>query len=136
MTYSIDELSKLTGLSIRTIRFYIQQGLVDRPEGQTRTSHYLDQHLEQLLRIKRLTAQGLSLQRVKKLLKEEASEPEEVEPGAVSVKSHVQICRGVELVVDARDAKLSIEQIRELVSNISCMVSSLKSKSAKPKDTD
>ena len=39
--YTFEELCALTGLSTRTLRYYIQIGLVDKPIGQTRAAHYL-----------------------------------------------------------------------------------------------
>jgi DNA-binding transcriptional MerR regulator len=47
---------------VRTIRYYITLGLLDRPsEMQGRTAFYGRKHLLQLVAIKRLQAQGLSL---------------------------------------------------------------------------
>ena len=37
--FSIDELSTLAGVTPRTVRYYIAEGLVDRPEGEKRGSH-------------------------------------------------------------------------------------------------
>jgi len=54
-TYSIDDLCQLTNLPKRTVRYYIQLGLVDRPVGETKGAHYLDGHLDQLLRVKKMT---------------------------------------------------------------------------------
>lgn len=34
--FTLDDLSRLVELPKRTIRYYIQQGLVDRPEGAKR----------------------------------------------------------------------------------------------------
>src|SRR5438132_5850914 len=51
----------------RTIRYYVTLGLVDRPlavPGRGRTAFYGRRHLLQLLAIKRLQAQGLSLAEV------------------------------------------------------------------------
>jgi hypothetical protein len=39
--FSIDELSALAGVTPRTVRYYIAEGLVDRPEGEKRGSHYV-----------------------------------------------------------------------------------------------
>ena len=52
----------------RTVRYYIAQGLLDRPEGEKRGAHYLRRHLEQLLLVRRWTDAGLSLERVRELI--------------------------------------------------------------------
>ena len=38
--HTLDDLSALTELSLRTIRYYIQQGLMDRPIGEKRAAYY------------------------------------------------------------------------------------------------
>lgn len=63
--FSRTQLSELSGVSPRNIRFYIQLGLVDRPVGERRSAYYNDRHLERLLRIKHLTQEGLSLEAVR-----------------------------------------------------------------------
>ena len=60
--YTFEELCVLSGLSSRTLRYYMQIGLVDKPIGQTRAAHYLSSHLEKILRIKQLSESGISLE--------------------------------------------------------------------------
>src|SRR4029077_19629897 len=49
----------------RTIRYYTTLGLIDRPAAMRgRTALYSERHLAQLVAIKRLQAQGLSLAEV------------------------------------------------------------------------
>ena len=45
--YSIGELAELGRVSRRTVHFYVQQGLIDPPEGRGRGSYYAAPHLEQ-----------------------------------------------------------------------------------------
>ena len=65
-TFSLDELCTLTDLPKRTVRYYMQMGLVDRPIGETRAAHYLSAHLDQLLKVKQLSDAGISLERIQK----------------------------------------------------------------------
>ncbi|GAM73646.1 femC protein [Vibrio ishigakensis] len=62
--YSLQQLSELTELPVRTIRFYIQKELVDRPIGERKAAKYSEKHLEQCLKIKKWTDAGLSLSKV------------------------------------------------------------------------
>jgi len=39
-TFSIDELASLSGVSRRTIRYYLELALLDRPIGETRAAYY------------------------------------------------------------------------------------------------
>lgn len=119
-TYTSEDLCTLTDVSRRTLRYYISIGLVDRPIGETRAAHYTQRHLEQLLRIRKLSNAGLSLERIGELL---GGAPEEVPirhpaPGAVSVRSHVQLAPGLELVLDPQEAGLSPEQARHLIRHL------------------
>jgi DNA-binding transcriptional MerR regulator len=47
-TYSLEELGKLTSLSPRTIRSYIQKGLLPGAETRGRNASYTDAHLDRL----------------------------------------------------------------------------------------
>src|SRR5262245_21526812 len=114
-TYSADDLANLAGLPRRTIRYYIGLGLIDRPIGETRGAHYTREHLRQLLEIRRLTEQGLSLDRVREVLHHKAeppTEPRARRPGDVEVKSHVHVAPGVDIVIAPRTAARTPEQLR------------------------
>ncbi len=116
-TFSLDELCALTDLTKRTVRYYVQIGLVNRPEGETRAAKYSPQHLEQLLLVKKWTAAGVSLDRIRELLQGgSAPVPERrPAPGSIEVCSHLHIANGVELVIEPTRAGLSPEQLRQFV---------------------
>lgn len=118
--FSIDELCSLTDLSKRTIRYYIQIGLVDRPVGETRAAHYTQQHLEQLLAIRRWTHEGLSLDRIRELLNGTADTPPRRpnRSGTVEVWSHLIVAEGVELKLNPGLAGLSPEQTRQFFAAV------------------
>ena len=116
-TYTADELAAHAGIPRRTIRYYIELGLVDRPIGETRAAHYTWQHLQQLLEIKKYTEQGFSLERVRDLLTQRAEPPvaaQATRPGDIAVKSHVTLAPGLELVIEPGRASLTPEQLRRL----------------------
>ena len=118
--YAIDELATLAGVTPRTVRFYIAQGLIDRPAGEKRGAHYLQRHLEQLLLVRRWTDAGVSLERVRELV---AGAPEDPPrrappPGSVEVWSRVTLADGLELHVEPGRAGLSPEQTRALVRGL------------------
>jgi DNA-binding transcriptional MerR regulator len=118
--YSADELATLAGVPRRTLRYYIQLGLIDPPVGQTRAAYYTWQHLHRLLEIRRLTEQGFSLERVQELLaRGDAPPPAAAAPraGSISVQSHVHLADGVELVIDPGRARLTPEQLRRFASD-------------------
>ena len=114
-TFSIQEIATLAELPRRTVRYYIQSGLVDRPQGAGKGAYYTDQHLEQLLMIRKWQLAGLSLKRIAELLKQQASGPLPPAPrrtGTVEVWSHLVVAEGVELTLEPGRAGLSPEQVR------------------------
>ena len=130
--FSIDELSALAGVTPRTVRYYIAEGLVDRPEGEKRGSHYLRRHLEQLLVIRRWTDAGLSLERVRELMAgaPEDPAPRRVAPGAVEVWSRVTMADGLEVHIEPGRAGLTPEQVRALVRGITALYRQVRSPDA------
>ena len=62
-TFTLDQLSALTDLPLRTIRYYIQLGLVDRHEGDRRHARYTQKHLDQVLQAARQNPDALAAQR-------------------------------------------------------------------------
>lgn len=128
--YSIEDLCRLTGLTRRTIRYYIQEGLVPKPEGERRAAHYLNSHLEILLRIRRLTASGLSLEAVRSRLTNENEDTEPMvhrEPGTFRSCIHVTVANGIELTIDPAEAKLSPEATRHFVTDVMALIEKLQS---------
>ena len=47
-SYPLADLCVLADLPPRTVRYYVQMGLVDRPQGETRAARYGALHLELL----------------------------------------------------------------------------------------
>ena len=132
--FSIDQLSSLTETPRRTVRYYIQQGLVSRPKGSKRGSFYTTRHLEQLLEIRKWQRAGLSLERIRDLLVapddgELPVPPLRRRPGDVAVRSHVLIRPGVELVIDPDEAEMTPEQVRALVRKASDLLKGEEEKS-------
>ena len=118
--FTLEDLCSLTDLSKRTVRYYMQIGLVDRPEGETRGAYYLTRHLDQLVQVKRLAQAGVNLERIKEVL-DGAQAPvpaRQPEPGDIAVKSHVHIAQGIELTIDPHRSGLTAEEIRKLVKSI------------------
>ena len=113
-TFTLDELATLVDLPKRTVRYYIQLGLVDRPVGETRAAQYSSRQLEQLLTIRKWSQAGVSLERIRELLSGETPPvpPRPRASGTVEVWSHLVISDGVELNLEPSRAGLSPEQIR------------------------
>lgn len=118
--HSLESLATLAGLTPRTVRYYIQQGLVDRPLGEKRGAYYLATHLEQLLQVRRWVDAGLSLERIAELRSGAPADPapQAAKPGSVEVWSRVTLVDGLEVHLEPGRAGLSAEQVRRLVRRI------------------
>ena len=118
--YEEQENCTLTDLPKRTVRYYMQMGLVDRPIGETRAAHYLSQHLDQLLKVKQLSDAGISLERIAEIQNGEELPipPKPRKPGDIQVKSHIHVAPGIELQISPEEADMSPEQIRALVKAV------------------
>jgi DNA-binding transcriptional MerR regulator len=129
-SYSLDELCVLVELPKRSVRFYIQKGLVERPIGETRSAYYTTQHLEQLLTIRKWQQAGISLERISELLRDPQQDrppPKRRGPGSVEVWSHLVIADGVELHIEPGQAGLKSEDVRELFRRMMGVYEEIKS---------
>jgi DNA-binding transcriptional MerR regulator len=66
--YSIGELADLAGVSTRTIRYYVSEGLLPPPVVAGPNSRYSDAHLDRLAIINRLKEQYLPLKEIRRRL--------------------------------------------------------------------
>lgn len=120
-TFTLDQLSALTDLSLRTIRYYIQLGLVDRHEGDRKHARYTQRHLDQLLQVRAMADQGIPLERIKHEIHGTTPPPPPPPPrsaGDISVISKVYVAPGVELHLEPQAAGLSPEKLRLFVRTV------------------
>jgi DNA-binding transcriptional MerR regulator len=111
----VDELAVLAGVSRRTVRFYVQEGLLPAPLGVGRGRHYGPQHLARLLEVKALQERGRSLAEIRDAL-EGATR---IEDGAAPPppRTHwvrLEILPGVELNVSSAYRVPSPRRLAEL----------------------
>jgi len=122
MKLSLQQLSERADVPVRTIRFYIQKGLLAAPEGEKRGAYYTDGHLSDLLRIRKWQEAGLSLDAIADLLQARSEPPvAPARPGAVEVRSHLIVSDGLELVVAPERTRLTTTQIRRLFLEVQAL---------------
>jgi DNA-binding transcriptional MerR regulator len=63
--YTIADLARLTGVTPRTVRYYVAQGLLPGPDATGRGAHYDDGHLARLQLTRRLQRQHLPLAEIR-----------------------------------------------------------------------
>ena len=119
MKLSLQQLSERADVPGRTVRFYIQKGLLPGPEGEKRGAYYTGAHLAELLRIRQWQDAGLSLDAIAGLLQARSEPPlAPVRPGAIEVRSHLIVADGLELVVAPERAGLTQAQLRSLFRSV------------------
>jgi DNA-binding transcriptional MerR regulator len=99
--YTVDELAEKTGFSRRTIRYYVQEGLIEPPAGRGRGGFYNDSHVAMLLKIKSQQEQGFSLGAIARLAK---SQDDQMVAPARQAWARYEVVPGVELHV-SRDVE-------------------------------
>lgn len=99
--YSIGELADAAGVSRRTVRYYVQRGLIDPPEGLGRSSVYSGTHAEQIQRVLRLQREGMDLDSIQQA-PAEALESVKILPGGnPMLVMRIPIAPGIRLELDA-----------------------------------
>jgi len=102
--FGIDELADLGGVSRRTVRYYVQEGLLPEPLGVGRGRHYDRRHLDALLRVKTGQEAGRSLDEIRACAhprpaagRRPASAGKPAAPVPRSVWRRLELAPGVEL---------------------------------------
>lgn len=84
MEYRIEQLARVSGMAVDTIRFYQGKGLLESPRRDGRVTWYGDGHVERLRRIKELQQQGFSLTVIQRFLLGELEASDEALVAAVT----------------------------------------------------
>lgn len=65
---TVDQVARLTGTTVRTIRWYQSEGLLPSPRREGRIARYGADHVQRLAAIRDLQAHGLTLVAIRRLL--------------------------------------------------------------------
>ena len=129
--YTFNELCSLVELPVRTVRYYVQKGLVTQPEGTRKGAYYTQKHLDELLAIRKWQRAGLSLERIRELLFEGTVEPGTFppprgrRPGDLEVWSKLFVRDGMEIHLEPKSAGMSPEQVREFCRRVMALADDL-----------
>ena len=63
--YTIEDLASVVAVPVRTIRFYISEGLIPGPEGRGKGTVYGEEHLQKLRLARRLSEQRVPLAEIR-----------------------------------------------------------------------
>ena len=107
---TLSELADETGLTARTIRYYIARGLLDGPYVAGRGATYNRRHLDRLLEIQRLQSEGRMLAEIATV------DVDSVELQAPLAVQQYEIAEGVVVNVRADLAPWRLKQIRHALA--------------------
>ena len=128
--YGVEELAELLNrevsdprdeVSRRTIRYFVQEGLLQEPYGLGRGKHYGAEHLQRLRDIRELQKKGLSLSEVRDKLARPTRAAYSARPSGPAVPAssspwtRVELLPGVELHVSGRYRLPGGGELSELV---------------------
>jgi DNA-binding transcriptional MerR regulator len=100
---TLRELAKETGVSERTIRFYISRKLVDQPLRAGRGAAYGEKHRDRVLAIRKLQEKGLMLAEIEHIL---AAGGAPKDSSSVSARKEVEPPRHIGMLWFNRDGSL------------------------------
>lgn len=97
--FTLQELTDATGVSRRTVRYYITEGVIPVSRGKGRNAYYTSEHVEALARVRDLRQQNLSIGEIRQVLENERVP----QPGTASGESWRRIELQPELELHIRD---------------------------------
>jgi DNA-binding transcriptional MerR regulator len=116
--YTIDELTEITGFTRRTIRYYVNEGLIEAPAGRGRGGFYYDSHVKRLSQIRELQEKGMSISAI-------ASLPQKETAAIVTYPRNImiryEIVPGVELNISREMEMNEPKKIREIIRVITAI---------------
>lgn len=118
--YSIGELADAAGISRRTVRFYVQRGIIQPPLGAGRGHYYTEEHLNRLRRVRALQEDGHSLEAANLLL--QGKPPSEVRERMETLEAEampqtwakVELLPGLEIHAECGRHRLTPGRVRQL----------------------
>lgn len=120
--YAIGDLATLADVSRRTVRYYVQEGLIPQPLGVGRGNHYGPEHLEQILRVKALQDAGKTLDEIRRAAADGKSKRSNLPPSAErasverSIWRRLTLAPGVELQIAGNVRLPSPGRLEELAA--------------------
>lgn len=115
--YGIEQLAERGGVTRRTVRYYVQRGLLPTPLGTGRGPHYTEAHLQRLIHIRTLQEAGVPLAEIAARL-DGVPQTAVSAPAALPERStwmRFVLADGVELHVRAGGANFLPSQLARLV---------------------
>jgi len=135
--YSIEDLTNITGINKRNIRYYISKGIIDNPFGQGKGAYYTENHLKQINETIKWKRVGLPLERIQSIVKGLVSEDKKHTPDLPScfvpdneLWNRLIIENGIELHISTTRSSFSFDDCRHIQKRVSKLIKDFKSEKA------
>jgi DNA-binding transcriptional MerR regulator len=122
---TLAELADVSGVAVRTIRYYIARGLLPPPLVGGRHACYGGAHLDRLARIQALQSQGLTLAQIAWKLGERQRETHLSQPSAWW---NYHITDDVVVLVRSEAAPWRMKRVRSLIMQMAAQLNSAENK--------
>ena len=136
--FSIDDLSNITGLKKRNIRYYIQKGIIDNPVGRGKGAYYTNNHLKQLKETLKWKDAGLSLERIQDIVKGLVSGNKKHIPkipkyfvSDIEVWSRLTIDNGIEMNINTALSGVNQDECRQIQKKVMKVINDFKNEKIK-----
>ncbi len=118
--WTIDELEDASGLTKRTIKYYVQLGLISPAIGETRSARYTASHLQEIQFIRNLQSKGYSLKQIQEM-KPRADDviPKKRKVASPHLFLEFYLGQGVYLKFDNNENKFEETKMKELAVKMS-----------------
>ena len=120
--FSAERLSAITGLTRRTIRYYVQEELIDKPVGEKNGAYYTDRHLADLLWVKEKAEAGYKLAGIRSILEARKRQQQQEEPSrrpdVQEIWTHLNICSGIKLLIEPSSAQIPPQDLRNFIKGV------------------
>ncbi|MCY4324910.1 MAG: helix-turn-helix domain-containing protein [Betaproteobacteria bacterium] len=119
--FSAEELSAITGLARRTIRYYVQEELIEKPIGEKNAAYYTDRHLADLLLVKEKAASGYKLSGIRTILARRRQEPQAAASApSQQVWAHLDLSADIKLLINPASACVSTppQDLRAFINGV------------------
>ncbi|KPA09482.1 MerR family transcriptional regulator [Candidatus Magnetomorum sp. HK-1] len=131
--YSIEDLTNITGMNKRNIRYYIQKGIIDNPFGQGKGAYYTNNHIKQLNETIKWKKVGLPLERIQSIVRGLVSGDKKHVPDLPSniiaeneLWNRLIIENGIELNISTTRSPFNLEECIEIQKRIIKLIDDFK----------
>ena len=118
MEYKVSELAQKTGVTKRTIHYYISKGLLLPPNGSGINSTYDDSHLNRILLIKKLQAEFMPLNKIREYIMENPTTKVKEEIKTKENEKEIYIRENVCNILELHYSEENGEKYRHIIENV------------------